>query len=305
LEKATKLLWLFFFAIEQFEENLKNNSMEEKDDIAVRRNSRSVSVHEHDLGFEWNNQHENLLKLWGERSQYYSVMHDRAGKYYSKWNKYLRIPCKIILALVGSIQFAQLSNLDNVQWSSYLSGFLAIVGFMIEMGHEFLGFDIVAAKHFSASMIYDKLYMDVSIELSHPAPKRSNVRAFVRRIRQILANTKGASPDIPIHILDKYMTEINNKLLLPNPIEIYIDTKPVLKNIVVTTDKIQKDPPPQHEPDTIHKDQSSQEVTDNQPISDIQDEFAAEMEKRLQSKKDKIEEYQMKRFASHMSNNNK
>lgn len=298
--------------------------MDEKDDLTVRRNSRSVSVHEHDIGFEWNTYHENLLKLWGERSQYYSVMHDRAGKYYSKWNKYLRIPCKVILALVGSIQFAQLSNLDNVQWSSYLSGFLAIVGFMIEMGHEFLGFDIVAAKHFSASMIYDKLYMDVSIELSHPAPKRSNVRAFVRRIRQILANTKGASPDIPIHILDKYMTEINNKLLLPNPIEIYIDTKPPTLNsnihdkcLSISVDNnLHKDMTTQSnlnvnvdtnedrtQPNMTTIKQSASSITDDQPISDIQDEFAAEMEKRLQSKKDKIEEYQMKRFASHMSNN--
>lgn len=289
--------------------------MEEKDDIHVRRNSRSVSVHEHDIGFEWNNQHENLLKLWGERSQYYSVMHDRAGKYYAKWNKWLRIPCKIILALVGSIQFAQLSNLDNVQWSSYLSGFLAIVGFMIEMGHEFLAFDITAAKHFSASMIYDKLYMDVSIELSHPASKRSNVRAFVRRIRQILSNTKGASPDIPIHILDKYMTEINNKLLLPNPIEIFHDKNVDIKtvqNIPLTdirVDVVNKDLPKIEETLKVEEILSSTNNNNNnnddddQPISDIQDEFAAEMEKRLQSKKDKIEEYQIKRFASHMSNN--
>jgi hypothetical protein len=248
-----------------------------------RKYSHTPSLHEHDVGFTWNETHEKLLKQWGERSQYYSIMHDRAGKHYATLNKWIGLPCKIILVLIGSVEFSQTNKQEDSTWSPYLTGFAAILGLVINLSQDFLGFGDRATKHFLSAVAFDKLHLDVSMELTHPKDKRTNVRSYMRSIRRNLCDIKDTSPDIPIRILDNYMKEIDKTVLLPT-------------EIVIHKEDVQSQPLPQIQSQPLNLSQSQPSPNDN--VDDIQDEFAKEMERRLDALKSKSNEHQLSRLNS-------
>ena len=331
-----------------------------------RKYSHTPSIHEHDIGFEWNDDHEQLIKKWQTRAECYADMHQMAGKYYLQLHRWIGVPCKLILFTVGSIQFAQLSNSNDSEWSFYLTGFLAMAGFIIELGNSWLDFADMANKHFAASCIYDKLNMDIAMQLTHTREKRNNVKAFLRRARQILSDTKESVSEIPYHILDKFvhkqnaLTELSqqpkytagtsNSTVDPSTADTAntntatatittltaTTTNPYIafplsttatpnqhvtvNNLLSKSESERKDSSPKRprrhivDPanelnpggggfhDTTsnyvsfsgHASSSSQES-----ISDIQDEFAMEMEKRMNARKKQAEEFQVSRINEH------
>jgi hypothetical protein len=197
----------------------------------VSDHKRKKSKENEDLTYTWNDSHEKLLKTWGERSHYYSIMHERAGKYYSKWHKWLGLPCKLVLGIVSSVEFAQLSNNpDNGSWSFFFVGFLSLLGLGIELSQEFFDYESRSTKHFLASVVYDKLNMDISVELSYPRNQRIGVKNFLKSVRKVLSDTKNTSPEIPNHILDKYIKEVETAITLSTSISIYEEQTPQKTN---------------------------------------------------------------------------
>ena len=55
----------------------------------------------------WDNQHELILKKWGEVAACYSWMHDRAYRQYKVKNMHYAIPVIILSTLTGTANFAQ------------------------------------------------------------------------------------------------------------------------------------------------------------------------------------------------------
>lgn len=288
-----------------------------------RQISKTPSLHDHDEGHEWNEVHEKLLKGWGERSQYYSIMHDRAGKHYEKLNKWMGLPCKILLSVISSVEFAQLSQAQqesNTQWSSYLVGFIAIVGLIIELSQDFLAFESKSTKHFLSAISYDKLYMEVASELSHPRNRRINVKSYLRSVKRSLCDIKDTSPDIPIKILDKYLKEVDQTILLPVPITVNETNAQDAPNKLVSSpsspslNKQQQPQQTQPQPSSVDNvnggnvhiniSNPTQDQVENDHVvpNDLQDEFEQEMERQFQARKSKFETHQLNRFDSTMNN---
>ena len=111
-----------------------------------RRHSRTPSVHQQDLGFEWNEKHEELVKKWQERSTHYTKLHNMAGKHYSTLNSWLGIPTKVCLSLIASIEFSQLTNVESAGWSFYFNGVIALLTLALETVQDYLGFSPRSAK---------------------------------------------------------------------------------------------------------------------------------------------------------------
>ena len=55
----------------------------------------------------WEEQHEIILKNWGEISACYGWMHDRAYRHYKVKNMHYAIPVIILSTLTGTANFAQ------------------------------------------------------------------------------------------------------------------------------------------------------------------------------------------------------
>ena len=244
-----------------------------------RKNSGTPSVHEQDVGFEWNDQHEELLRKWKDRSENYSQLHDWAGKRFSKFHTWLGLPTKLLLSLIATIEFSQLSNVDSSGWSFYFNGFVAILSLGFETAQDYLGWSSRATKHFSAAAIYDKLALNIEMELCHPRTKRTNVRAFMRHAKTILQDLKETAPDIPFHMLNQYVEKIPvERTTTSRHVRIPLQISPAVPSVAPPAAEHQNLAPPVN------------------PETDLQDEFALEMQRRIQEKKDKLEQFQIQRF---------
>jgi hypothetical protein len=279
--------------------------------VAARRYSHTPSVHEGDLGAQWNTNHETLVKSWSHRAECYSRMHDTAGKYYLRLHRWFGVPCKLILFAVGSIQFSQLSNSQDNLWSFYISGFIAMVGLMIELGKECLTFDQTASQHFTAAATYDKLHLDIQTQLSFDAAERLNVKAFLRHCKHVLSNMK-ETVNIPSHVLEVFLAQLlpiqmtgNVTLPVLQPQMRQIPPSDVGANIMlgnVPTTPVQTTTPEQNPPTTPV--QCIQTTTPDSPpsspgFSDIQDEFYQEMNRRYKQKQQQMEDEQLRRLQQH------
>lgn len=281
-----------------------------------RRYSHTPSIHEHDSGFVWNHDHEELIKKFGEQAHNYSILHDRTAKYYDTLYKYMFIPSNVFMGVIGFIQFAQLSDTSScTTWNYYLSGFLSALAVFLQILMYFLDFQTTVAKHNSVAVVYENLWMDISMELVHPKEKRTNVRAFFRKVRQTLIDTKKTSPDIPNAVLDKFVNSINKteedgSAILP--IHVHANTFTTNTNgstITSSTNELKQTPPPDtvttinndHNNDhnnQLNLDPQTQPQENDECFSNIQDEFTKRMEEKIRLQKQKKLEYELSRFSS-------
>lgn len=258
-----------------------------------RRHSRTPSVHQQDLGFEWNEKHEELVKKWQERSTHYSKLHNMAGKHFSTLNSWLGIPTKICLSLIASIEFSQLTNAESAGWSFYFNGVIALLTLALETVQDYLGFAPRSAKHYSAANIYEKMSMNIEMELCNPCEKRVNVRAFMRHAKETLQDVKETAPDIPTSILDSYLKDMEKqppesfkvKQMVRNIEQTSLEPMKTNNNSVTSVPEVRIE---------ANGTVTHEDPTD--PETDLQDEFDLEMQRKLQLKKEKIEQYQLQRF---------
>lgn len=245
-----------------------------------RKHNDSPSVHAGDLGFEWNDNHETLAKKWQERCEHYSKLHNMAGKLYERLNTFISLPTKLLLTLIATIEFSQLSQVDSGStWSFYFNGFIAILTLLIQQARDYLGWSARVTKHFNVANSFEKLGTYIEVELCNPVDKRINVKAFMRYCKTTLQTLKEMSPSIPDTILDTYLKDIHHE-----------DEK---KTINLHVRKL--DPLPTVPEQTfvnINPDTNGPENVE----SDIQDEFAQEMQRKLQEKRQKLENFQLERM---------
>lgn len=260
-----------------------------------RRNSHTPSVHQQDVGYEWNDDHETLLKKWKDRADHYGHLHSLAGKQFSKFNSWLGLPTKILLSAIASVEFSQLSGISNSEWTFYFNGLIALAALALETAQDYLGLAPRASKHYTASNIYEKLAMNIEMEMCNPREKRVNVRAFLRKAKTTLQDLKETAPDIPERILESYLKDLEQSEKakisqyvrnVPGGLPIPTTAEPVgvsqpLSTVVVVP--------------TVYSNPDIQK-TPLDPETDLQDEFANAMQQRLQEKKTRIEQLQMQRF---------
>jgi hypothetical protein len=258
----------------------KNDDDIVADEEKQRKHNDSPSVHAEDIGFEWNTFHENLLKKWQERCEHYSKLHNLSGKYYDKLNTIISLPTKLLLTLIATIEFSQLSQVDSQStWSFYFNGFIAILTLLIQQARDYLGWNARVTKHFNVANAYEKIGTNIEVELCNPVDKRINVRAFMRYCKNMLQNLKETSPSIPDKILDIYL---NN-----------IDDKKNAQKIDMYVKKLENNNTPQQ---PTENNIAIQIESNDDDTNYIQNEFISEMQKKLDEKREKLENFQLQRM---------
>lgn len=192
------------------------------DSIDIDGVSRTPSIHEDDDKYEWNDLQEETAVDWANTTQYYSVMHERSGKYFMKLYKYLGYPAIILPAIMGTSAFGSLTGNECDQtWVFYFVGFLGILSTILGVIHNFSDIKRIS-KHFAVSGGYESLYKYMVESLSYSKKDRINVKSFFRHTRDKLKTLKKSSPDIPEHILNKYIKDLDTALV-PSKIQVKHD----------------------------------------------------------------------------------
>lgn len=136
---------------------------------------------------------ESLIKGIGEKALALSWLHTRSEKRYTYLNNYLAIPAIVLSTITGagSIGFGSIPDV------SYIMGGVSIIVSIISTLNSYFAFAKRGEAHRITSVSYNKLYLQISIELSLPRKKRLNVKEFMKSVSEQIVRLNEIQPPIP------------------------------------------------------------------------------------------------------------
>lgn len=177
---------------------------------------------------------EALIKGIGEKALALSWLHTSSEKRYNYLNNFLAIPAIILSTITGAGSIGFGSSTDI----SYAMGAISIIVSIISTLNSFFSFAKRSESHRITAVSYNKLYLQISIELSLPRKKRLNVKEFMKSVSEQIVRLNEIQPAVPDVVIkdfkkvfkDYYGTEIS----LPEQCNGLVSIK-VCDDIVPTT----------------------------------------------------------------------
>ena len=143
---------------------------------------------------------EKLIKGIGEKALALSWLHTRSEKRYSYLNNYLGIPSIILstIAGAGSISFGSIPEV------SYFMGGISITVSVLATLNSYFSFAKRSESHKLTSVSYNKLYLQISIELALPRKKRLNVKDFMKSVSEQIVRLNEIQPAVPDIVIQDF-----------------------------------------------------------------------------------------------------
>jgi hypothetical protein len=157
----------------------------------------------------WNNQHESILRQWGEAAGCYRYMNHRAYLMYKSLSMRFTLPVIVLSTITGTANFAQNQFPESVKASvpSIIGGLNLIAG-LIATIMQFLKINELMENHKAAALSYGLLSRNVRLMLSLPRRERSaDGLDFVNTCKAEYDRLIEQSPAIPVSILKEFEKE--------------------------------------------------------------------------------------------------
>lgn len=122
----------------------------------------------------WHDQHEKILKDWGESCSCYRLMHFKSYQINKVWSMGFTLPVIIISTITGTANFAQ-STFPN-SWAAYVPsviGAFNLFAAIMTTVAQFLKVTELMESHRVTSIQYGKLARKIRLELALPRLDRS------------------------------------------------------------------------------------------------------------------------------------
>ena len=193
----------------------------------------------------WEEQHELILKNWGEISACYGWMHDRAYRHYKVKNMHYAIPVIILSTLTGTANFAQQNIPERYRSEAIMIiGGLNLLSGLITTLAQFFKVNELQETHRSSSVMFSKFSRYISVELNLPKKDRcSDGATFVENCRQEYNRMLEQSPSIPDDILAIFNKKYKHSLI-SKPVISHIEEIKIFKDI--STHEIERKKKIQH-----------------------------------------------------------
>lgn len=163
------------------------------------------------MHMEWNGFQEEMLCKWSNTAQVYSTMHNQTWHKYKGYKTMLSWPSIVISAITTSTTFATINTENNSILNIVVGGFM-LLSTVLAASDKFFDFQTKSSDHLQASCVYDGIVLEIEAQLSFPRDQREEASAFIDKIRSSMVALKKTCPDIPIHIHNKYMSEVTRLL---------------------------------------------------------------------------------------------
>ncbi len=154
----------------------------------------------------WNDQHEKILKQWGEASACYRYMHHRAYILYKNMSMRFTLPVIILSTITGTANFAQTSFPENMRSTvpSIIGGMNLIAG-LIATIMQFLKINELMENHRTSALAYGLLSRNIRLIMALPPGERNkDGLAFVDECKSEYDRLIEQSPAVPSSILKKF-----------------------------------------------------------------------------------------------------
>lgn len=154
----------------------------------------------------WNEQHESILRQWGEASGCYRYMHHRAFLLYKGLSMRFTLPVIILSTITGTANFAQDQFPVGIRGSvPSIIGAMNLVAGIIATIMQFLKINELMENHKTAALAYGLLSRNIRLILALPRRERSSDGLdFVNICKAEYDRLIEQSPSIPTNILRRF-----------------------------------------------------------------------------------------------------
>ena len=156
----------------------------------------------------WNDQHENILRQWGEAAGCYRFMNHRAYLMYKSLSMRFTLPVIILSTITGTANFAQSTLPLSIQPAapSVIGGLNLIAG-LIATVMQFLKINELMENHRTAALSYGLLSRNIRLTLALPREERKkDGLKFVDECKAEYDRLIEQSPAVPINIIKDFET---------------------------------------------------------------------------------------------------
>ena len=157
----------------------------------------------------WNDQHENILRQWGEASGCYRYMHHRAFLMYKKLSMRFTLPVIVLSTITGTANFAQEQFPESIRpmVPSVIGGMNLIAG-LIATIMQFLKINELMENHKAAALSYGLLSRNIRLTLALAREERNQDGLdFVTSCKTEYDRLLEQSPSVPMSILNDFDKE--------------------------------------------------------------------------------------------------
>jgi len=184
----------------------------------------------------WNDQHESILRQWGEASGCYRYMNHRAYLMYKSLSMRFTLPVIILSTITGTANFAQDQFPESMKASvPSIIGGLNLVAGLIATIMQFLKINELMENHKTAALAYGLLSRNIRLTLALPRRERSSDGLdFVNTCKAEYDRLIEQSPAIPTSILNEFEKEYPLDNMFTKPEILNVRAIPKLKIANVT-----------------------------------------------------------------------
>ena len=157
----------------------------------------------------WNEQHESILRQWGEASGCYRYMHHRAFIMYKGLSMRFTLPVIVLSTITGTANFAQEQFPENLRGMvpSVIGGLNLIAGLVATI-MQFLKINELMENHKAAALSFGLLSRNIRLELGLAREERStDGLEYVTRCKNEYDRLIEQSPSVPSTILAEFDRE--------------------------------------------------------------------------------------------------
>ena len=154
----------------------------------------------------WNDQHENILRQWGESAACYRFMNHRAYLLYKTLSMRFTLPVIVLSTVTGTANFAQTSFPEGIRpiVPSVIGGMNLIAG-LIATIMQFLKINELMENHRTAALSYGLLSRNIRLMLALPREeRRKDGLKFVEECKAEYDRLIEQSPAVPINIIKDF-----------------------------------------------------------------------------------------------------
>lgn len=179
----------------------------------------------------WNEQHESILKQWGEAAACYRYMHHRAYLMYKKMSMRFTVPVIVLSTVTGTANFAQGSFPENMrEVVPAIIGGMNLVAGLIATIMQFLSINELTENHRTAALAHGVLSRNIRLVLALSRNERKvNGLKFVEECKSDYDRLLEQSPAVPVPILQLFEKEYPLDNVFTKPEILKVRSIPVLK----------------------------------------------------------------------------
>ena len=158
----------------------------------------------------WTNEHEMVLAEWGDKAMCYKWLHAKSHGKYRQLNTWYTIPVIVMSTLTGTANFAQDKIPESFRgYATMIIGGVNILAGIITTIQQFLKITELNEGHRVSSIVWDKFYRKIKVELSKHRDERTDVREFFKSATEEFDRLMETSPVIDKSIIDLFNQKFN------------------------------------------------------------------------------------------------